>query len=194
MDDSIRTFIAIELDPATQRHLQIIQEDLRQIGADVKWVKPKNIHLTLKFMGNVHLNQIAAIAKAIKECLRNTHKFTIELSHLGAFPQIENPRVVWVGLKNGQKESMAIATSLETHLEKLGIKKEIREFDPHITIGRLRSSRKKGALVKAIKSYSFKSTMIQPVTHVTLFKSTLTSQGPIYEILEKVSVNPDKHD
>lgn len=185
MDNTIRTFIAIDLDPTIRRAIEQIQDFLKKLDCHVKWVKPENIHLTLKFLGEVKLKKIDAIKQTMENILKNTESIDTELTQLGAFPSANHPRVLWAGLKDDERRIVRLAASLEEGLGKIGFKKEQRPFSPHITIGRMRSPRNLILLSKAISDYPLPAGLTQTIQSVTLYKSTLTPQGPIYEILEE---------
>src|SRR4030043_96643 len=135
----MRTFIAIELPPEIRDSLSRLQEELKATQADVKWVEPQNIHLTLKFLGEVEEKKIAKITEIMEDTAGKINKFPARLTSLGAFPKIDFPRVIWVGLDTADKEIRQIAKELEEKIAKIGIPKENRAFSSHITIGRLRS-------------------------------------------------------
>lgn len=184
----MRAFIAIELPQDIKTYLARIQDRLKTAGADVKWVEPKNIHLTLKFLGEIEeekLNQICAIIKKIASC---GNSFDMQISSVGAFPKISYPRVIWIGIEKGSEQIKEIAQNLENSLLSLGFQKENRPFSSHVTIGRLRSSLNKAKLIQALTELVGNSSANNPeftVTKLTLFKSTLTPKGPIYEVLKE---------
>ena len=186
MRQTLRTFIAVELPRDIQRILKGIQDELRKSGADVKWIQPDHIHLTLKFLGEIPEEKIEAVLKVMESSLECFAAFSFRLSHLGAFPKPENPRIIWVGVDSGENELKRLAGVLEKNLGSLGFKKEERGFAAHITLGRVRSSLNKFALSKLLKSYSLPQPMAQDVKNLVLFKSTLTSSGPLYEALKKI--------
>ncbi len=182
----MRAFIAIELPQEIRETLGRLQQKLKAAGADVKWVEPKNIHLTLKFLGEIDEQNLDRINSALEEICRTRKLFVITLSSLGAFPNTISPRVIWVGISQGDSEVKEIAQAVEVHLETIGFPKENREFSSHITIGRTRSSKNRQDLAKTISELSLKPLKDQfLVTKITLFKSTLTPHGPIYEILQE---------
>jgi len=186
MGKTLRTFIAVELHCDIQKILKDIQDDLKRSGADVKWVQPDHIHLTLKFLREISEEKIEAVLKGMESSLECFPTFSFRLNHLGAFPKTENPRIIWVGVDSGENELKRLAGVLEENLESLGFKKEERSFSPHLTIGRVRSSLNKFALSKMLKSYPPLQPMAQDVKNLVLFKSTLTSSGPLYEALKKI--------
>ncbi len=187
----MRSFIGVELDHVIKEELAQLQERLRDSGADVKWVRPGNIHLTLKFLGNVAEERISEIASILDNLARNNKPFAISLFKVGCFPRLESPRVVWVGIDQGCSEAERIADTLEDELEKLGFLKEKRKFSAHLTLGRVRSPKNRKNLVEKIKALDYKSSARMNVCKLTLFKSTLTSQGSIYTALHEANLNKD---
>ena len=188
---NMRTFIAIELPNAIKDFLSRLQQELKTCGADVKWVEPKNIHLTLKFLGDVDDNKLNEITEIIKGVAKEKATFQISISSLGAFPKIDSPRVIWIGIDAGDKETKEISGLLEEKIAKLGIPKEERPFSSHITIGRTRSGLNLGKLVQELKNKSELGgeKLRFDVLKVTLFKSTLSPKGPTYEILKEATLN-----
>ena len=186
----MRTFIAIDLPSEIKDSLRRLQEKLKASKADVKWVEPKNIHLTLKFLGEIDDKKIEEITKIIDDTAKEKNKFQIHISSLGAFPKIDFPRVIWVGVETGDKENKGMAEELEEKTAKIGIPKEDRPFSSHITIGRTRSSLNREKLVQDLKNNAELSgeRLEFYVTKITLFKSTLTPRGPIYEALNETNL------
>jgi len=204
----LRAFIAIELPQEIKDALAHIQEQLKISGADVKWVQPQNIHLTLKFLGEIDDKKLEEIISILENATQNKNPFSTRLSSLGAFPKINFPRVIWVGIDKGDAETKQIAEVLEEKIAKIGIPPETRPFSSHITIGRVRSSLNREKLVKNLNDLAdsfgkenfalHKSLADQSanlcggleflVTKTTLFKSTLTPKGPIYEALKEANL------
>lgn len=185
----MRTFIAIELPEEIKNRLKSLQERLKTAGADVKWVEPQNIHLTLKFLGETNDKKIKDIASVVRQVAENNPGFTMRISGLGGFPDAESPRVIWVGIAKGGEEIKAVAADLEERVAKLGIPKEKRLFSGHITIGRTRSALNLGGLVQSIKDNAQKTGEIAEFNArgITFFKSTLTPKGPTYEPIAQAS-------
>lgn len=178
----MRTFIAVELDKPVKESLSRLQAELKESGADVKWVFPADIHLTLKFLGEVREEKIPEIIQALKEIARSLNSFCAEINTIGAFPDTRSPRVIWAGIEQGKENLSRLAGLIEDALERLGFPKEERKFSAHITIGRVRSPKNKAALSEAMQQLKFDA-LSQTVKSVILFKSTLTPKGPIYEKL-----------
>lgn len=181
----MRAFIAIELPEEIRTILSSIQDKLKQTHADVKWVKPENIHLTLKFLGEIEQDLVKKIQSILAEITQENASFSLYLSHLGAFPKPQYPRVIWIGVTNDQTV-IKIAEHLEKELLKIGLPAESRPFSTHITLGRVRSGLNRKLLTEKIEFLNKEFASPPPefkVLSLTLFKSTLTPQGPIYEII-----------
>lgn len=185
MDEILRTFLALELKPDVQQAIGRIQNRLGNTGADVKWVKPHNIHLTIKFLGDTPTSKLQGITDIIKDVVQPFPCFDITLTHLGAFPKIERPQVLWLGLEKGKDETIRLAETLEETFQRIGFAKEKRGFSPHVTIGRLRSSVNQSLLAKTMRDFHFPSIIPQSIERLAFFKSTLTPQGPIYQIIQE---------
>lgn len=187
----MRAFIAIELPEQIKSRLSELQALLKKSGADVKWVEPQNIHLTLKFLGEIDEVKSVKIAGMIEEIAQDAKQFRINLSSCGAFPRIEFPRVIWIAVNKGDKEVKILAEKLEERIEKFGIAREERIFSSHITIGRVKSPVNKDKLVRALKeteNYFEGENTEFDVTKITLFKSTLGPNGPAYEPLKVINL------
>ena len=181
---TIRSFIALELSEEIQEALGRIQASLKKSNADVKWVKPRGIHLTLRFLGNISPQLIAEINKLIDRLAQSHSPFKLSMAGLGAFPNIEHPRVIWVGIEQGRKESERLARDLEQGLNQFGFLPEKRNFYAHLTLGRARSSRNRNQLKQLLSSLAVETkTML--VDKIVLFQSTLRPQGAIYQTLHQ---------
>lgn len=185
----MRTFIAIELPESIKAQLAKVQRELAKSNADVKWVAPENIHLTLKFLGERDDKKIKKITEVIEETGKTKKAYCVKLSSLGGFPKIDYPRVIWAGMEQGDPETKGIAEELEGKIAKLGIPKEDRPFSSHITIGRVRSPLNRKELVENLKMllpWFQKQNLEFCADKITLFKSTLSPKGPTYEPLKTI--------
>lgn len=188
MTRPIRSFIALPLEPEIQQRLKIIQNELHRTGAEVKWVKAEQIHVTLKFLGEIESERLGTVKQILGQTISPLKEFLLEIDHLGAFPKLENPKIIWVGAKSPGSVIQKMGSSLEEALEKAGFPKEERDFAPHITIGRLKGSLNRFALTQAMKKFTFHEPLVQLVKEVTLFQSTLLPQGPVYEALDVIQL------
>jgi len=182
----MHAFIAIELSDTLKDSLSQIQSHLKYAGADVKWLERDNIHLTLKFLGETSDEKIVVVKTALDGIGGRFSPFEISLKNAGAFPDIQSPRVLWIGLDKGAKESGDIASLIDEELSKIGFDKESRPFASHLTIGRVRSARNKKALTEKLSAANYNlSSEKQLVTSLALFRSTLTPSGAIYTKLHE---------
>jgi len=184
----MRAFIALDVSEQAKAEMTRIISELKKTGADVKWVDPENIHLTLKFLGEVDSHQIEEIKELIKRAAADSSKFSIKLSGLGAFPKPEYPRVIWVGVGNNISVMEKMATFIDEGCSPLGFQKDERAFSPHLTIGRVRSSANKDKLRSKMAGISV-GQVESVVGKVVLYKSELMSSGPIYKELYSAALN-----
>ncbi len=179
MANTIRSFIAIKLSEDIRSVLKDIQDQLKAINCSIKWIEPKNLHLTLKFIGNIEINKLNAVKEIMKMIPSNNT--LIQLDSIKVFPNIKKPRIIWVGVTEKTPMLINIANYLNETLSTIGIPKEEKAFTPHITIGRVKTSKNLHELIKCMEQISIPKETKQMVTNITLFKSTLTPTGPIYE-------------
>ncbi len=176
---SIRTFIAIELSEDLKSRIGDYIAELQQLIGVVKWVKPANLHFTLKFLGNVEEGLIPEVIREVEKAAESRPSFSVALEGFGAFPGLRNPRVFWIGVKEGKRELADSAAYIEHGMEKLGFTREKRRFSPHLTVGRV----KRGVRMSGkIEAPHFGPSTFQ-VQSITVMKSTLTPDGPIYDPL-----------
>ncbi len=183
--EKIRTFIAIKLTPEISSNISKLQEELKKTSAQVKWVKPENIHLTLKFLGHVTPEELEKVKLITKETLEPFAPFEVSISGLGAFPKIKYPRVIWVGVDQGKEELKRMVSNLEERLARIGFAKEKRPFSPHLTLGRVKSSKGRERLIEALSLVKASNLGNMRVTKISIMKSELRPEGPIYTILEE---------
>jgi 2'-5' RNA ligase len=190
--EKVRTFIAIKLTPEIISKISGMQEELKRTGAQVKWVKPENIHLTLKFLGHITSEELEKVKIATRETLKPFKSFGISISGLGAFPKIEYPRVIWVGVDEGKEELKRMTSNLEERLAQIGFAKEKREFSPHLTIGRVKSSKRKERLIEAFTKFTAAHLGSMKVDKIAIIKSELKLQGPVYTSLEEIDLRGEE--
>jgi 2'-5' RNA ligase len=181
----MRTFIALEISPEIQAALEQAISHLKYAGADVKWVRPGAVHLTLKFLGEITEAKASEVGAALDRIAGASARFELAIGRIGAFPKVEYPRVIWVGLDKGAGESIALAGSVDAEMSRLGFDAESRPFAPHLTIGRVRSSKNRDRLKEKISSFAMPAVGGCTVASIVLFKSTLTPQGSIYTKLHE---------
>jgi 2'-5' RNA ligase len=184
----MRTFIAVGISSEAREKIAQIQVELRKGDTDVKWVEPKNLHITLKFLGEVSEDKLSGVIEKTKLAASGISNFRVHLSGLGTFPNLRSPRVVWVGVSEGKTELKNLSERIEENLSYLGFAKEKREFSAHLTIGRVRSPRGKGKLAKKIEDLERCDVGEFSVDKVLVMESQLSSKGPTYRIIEEVNL------
>jgi 2'-5' RNA ligase len=146
-------------------------------------VKPDNIHLTLKFLGDINENQLKQISEGLTAIAINTESFKLGIGKIGAFPRINNPKTVWVGV-----EQNSLLIDLFEQLEEIasnsGIPKEKRSFSPHLTVGRVKFLSKENRFTSILTELEFEEEII-PVNSVSFIESRLTPEGPVYSVIHK---------
>ena len=182
----IRSFIAIDLPEETRKALTGIQEQLKQSRAGVRWVRANSIHLTLKFLGDLHPDQVDDIAAVTTQAVRNEPLLTLRAAGLSAFPSQRNPRVIWVGIEGEVKRLTHIQTRLEHDLVPLGFAREQRGFRAHLTLGRVKDKRNRQALTEAMIKLETVEFDSFDVTEIILYKSDLRPTGAIYTKLHRM--------
>jgi 2'-5' RNA ligase len=188
ISETFRAFIAIDLPESVQSFLSEAQEALKLYGFRVKWVRPQNIHLTLKFLGNTATADTDKIVAAMTLAAKDCPVVSLAAKGIGVFPDARRPRVIWAGL-SGQLEIVAnLQQTLDDHLADLGFPRETRAFKSHLTLGRVKakiaSTRMKAAIdkLKEFESEPFE------INQVILFKSELRSSGAVYTKVRRVDL------
>jgi 2'-5' RNA ligase len=190
--EKIRSFIAIELPPEVKLALARIQEKLKAAGsAPVRWVDAANIHLTLKFLGDIDTEITGRITSALEEAARGIKPFDIEVSGLGMFPNLKRVQVVWVGLTGEMEKLGQLQKRIEDNLIPLGFPAEARAFTPHLTIARVRDyagPEERQCLGQLIEKAGFNTQYTIIVDSVQLMRSQLTREGPVYSRISMVKL------
>ena len=184
----IRTFIALPSSAAVQQQMVIIQSKLKVTQADVKWDSSDKFHITLKFLGGIELSSIESLSSALTEMMKKFPAFEITYNSLGAFPNLHNPRVIWIGTESNQI-MLDLQSGVERVCSDFGFQKEERAFHPHITIGRVKGTHNLARLTEAIKTITFEP-MQSRCSELLLMKSDLRPSGSIYTILKSFPLQP----
>jgi 2'-5' RNA ligase len=187
MKPVIRAFIAIEMAPGIQSQLDEIQKQMRQHikGNAIRWVRSQNIHLTLKFLGDVSIANLDSIKNILADEAINHDPFEIIIGNLGAFPNHHRPRIIWVGIKAPQNLT-SLQQNLETKMEKLGYAREERPFSPHLTLGRVApniSDSERHFVKETLDNTQVGILGTVQVDAVHLYKSDLQPSGAVYSRL-----------
>ena len=173
----------MELPQEIHHSLKQTQDLLRESMPDVRWTKSSNIHLTLKFLGDVEISRTNSINKALTDIACRFPPFTMTLTGLGAFPNSRKPRIVWVGLENGADELIEIAEQIEGAMQKLGFPREKRRFRPHLTVGRIRRLEHPALMTESLEQSNVGKLGEFTVQRVSHIRSQLDPGGSIYTTL-----------
>jgi len=178
----MRCFIAVDVEePRLLDAIAEAQRRLQSSGADLKLVERENLHITLRFLGEIPPSLAEAVGELIREM--SFKPFRVCFRGVGAFPNIHRPRVIWIGVSDGAEELKGLYAQVERVLLGLGLRGEDRPFTPHLTIARVRSGRNRDRLAMTLESLIDAEFGFLTVSHVRLKRSTLTPRGPIYTTL-----------
>lgn len=185
MPATLRTFVAIPLTGSIRRTIGALIAELASSRANVKWVDESNLHLTLQFLGEVHPDRLPEICDTLVGAVEQSAAYEVHVGSVGAFPKSDRPRTVWVGLVDGDEQTVGLQSDVSDALAGLGFRPERRRFRPHITIGRVRRSRPDEIeeLGGEIGRHDSFSAGAMRVDRVVLFSSRLGRDGPSYDIL-----------
>jgi 2'-5' RNA ligase len=187
MMEEIRSFVAVEIPEVLRQKLREFLRELKTTGADVKWVRPEGIHLTLKFLGAARQDVLEKISLSLRPVAETFSPFEIRAEGCGCFPSLRNPRVVWAGLIDREGAVLRLQREIEAAAAELGFPPEDRPFRPHLTLGRVRSPKGKIALAQKIEGSARLDLGSFPVERVILFRSDLRPEGAVYTKLQEFS-------
>jgi len=193
--ETVRSFIAIELPENLKAELEELVGRLKsESRTGVKWVNPQDIHITLKFLGDVATTRLDEITGALKVAAYGIKPFRLKVTGLGVFPNPQKVRVAWVGVSGDMDILEKLQQRVESNLETLGFTRESRKFAPHLTLARVReqvSPMERQGFGQFISRTSFNADSDIHVNMIHLIRSQLTSRGAIYSRLSKVELEGD---
>lgn len=191
-DQQIRSFIAVELPEAVRKGLQQLQTELTlHQYSFVKCVAPEGIHLTLKFLGNISAQKVAAVTGVMEQASQGVSPFELQLTEVGAFPNMRRPRVLWVGIKGEVDKLINWQQRLDDGLVPLGFAKEARPFTPHLTLARIRENCLAGDVLNFGDMISKTHVEVDyrfTVSSLNLMRSQLFATGAVYSCLAEVKL------
>jgi len=184
--EKVRSFIAVNLNSEIKEYLTSLQANLNVPETKIKWVERNNLHLTMKFLGDISLEQTELVKSILKEISTRHSSFITKLSStIGTFSTYKMPRIIWVGIKEGISELKELYNSIENNLSNKGFPREDKDFSGHITIGRVKFIRDKTNFIQILKRIEVNN-FTQKVNSIELMESKLTPSGPIYNIIAKL--------
>jgi len=189
----MRLFIAFPLEQQVRDKLSGIIDDLKPACDAVKWVNRQNIHLTSRFLGETHKDQVPRIIEKLDHIAARYEPFESVIDSIGAYPNTRRPRIVWVSTTRNIDFLTKIATHVELAMQSIGFKAETKRFKAHLTLGRVKDPRRLGDLPDCLNDYK-----VEPIPigfdRLVLFKSTLQRTGPIYDRLHESLLGPKNED
>jgi len=183
---TLRTFIALDMPPEIKTALANYVRPLKSLRGRVSWVKPENLHLTLKFLGDTPANRIDEIAAVLQEIAAASTPFSALIAGSGAFPNDEHPRVLWVGLNETTGTLPSLTRAIDEKLKPFGFAPEKKRFAPHLTIGRVKDARIP-EIICGLREKPF-AAMTAQFDEIIFMKSELHPAGSIYTPLRKLAL------
>lgn len=187
MKNEIRAFIGLEISSGIRRELVSIQKNLHKLQGDIAWVKCDNLHLSIRFLGNITPEQIKDIEKISAKVARELKIFPLSLGALGVFPNIYSPKVIWAGISSGYNQVTKLHTLIDKELTSINFKTADRHFHPHITLARIKSIKNKSKLSDFIDTIKLRSRCVD-IKKLTLYKSKLDPKGAIYTKIQEAKL------
>ncbi len=189
MKDSIRAFIAVDIHSEIRKELILLQSEFKKsLKGDISWVEPNNIHLTLRFLGQLDNTQLEEIKLIVQETAQNIKQFNMDLGVIGAFPDITEPRIIWVGINYGFNQLNEINAKLEDKLETINFTVGEKYFHPHLTIARVKSIGSEPSLKEVTDKIRPKQSS-EIVKKIIIYQSELTPQGALYTKLFETNLS-----
>lgn len=185
----IRTFVAIEVASNIRNAAFKTITRLSAHTVDYNWVEKENLHITLNFLGDVDDTQVPDVCKRIKDAVTDFGSFDVSIRGLGCFPNLQKPRVAWIGVEEGSEELIELNHRIGTELEKLRFPRERNDYRPHLTLGRLRrGGRFSPVLADAIEAGGQQMTGSMLVDKVVVYSSFLDRAGPTYTPMSRIDL------
>ncbi len=184
--NKIRAFIAFHLPENVRKHIRDLQDHLRSGGLHLRWVAPENIHLTLKFLGDINPSDTERIAQAMSQSVQETSRLHLGAKGIGVFPTVRKARVLWIGLSGDTHELIQLQNRLDDRLSDLGYEKESRPFKAHLTLARAKESPDPKELVQAMEKFASFASPDFSAEELILWQSQLKPSGAVYTKLRSV--------
>ncbi len=187
MQHSIRTFLALDVSSEVRSKAGQLIRRLSDVRGKISWVRPEQLHLTLKFLGDVDARELPEVCNAVAAVAGDQAPFDFEVKGAGAFPAATRPRTIWLGVTVGVPELRALHLRLDRELGRLGFRSEGRQFQPHLTIGRVRSADGAEELADLLATHADFFAGVCSADELVVYSSDRQPTGPVYE---PVSVSP----
>lgn len=185
----VRTFIAIDISEEIREAAQRVIRALEPLASGARWVRPENMHCTLKFLGEVDERELPDVCHHITDAVKKRNKFEAQCVSVGAFPQPSKPSTIWLGLRDGNDELLQLRDHLEENMSALGFPREQRRFQGHITLGRLRKPLAHANQIHAfLRDQEHGEFGNLPIDEVVLYRSDLSRHGPEYTRISRFAL------
>lgn len=185
-----RTFIAVEASEAVRSGALAIAGQLCRIADGIKWVERENLHWTLQFLGDIDDAEIAEVCERVGKVAAATPAFSLEVVGVGAFPDLERPKTLWIGAGQGTEEMRGLQSAIEASLAGMGFRGERRRYVPHLTIGRVsdRGNAIRPTLAAYLADLADHPVGEMIVDEVTVYASRLARAGAEYTVLARADL------
>lgn len=184
----VRLFVATEIDERIRKKLVEFQDDLKKADADVGWIAPENLHITLKFIGSLDQEKIDDVVRIMRDAVTHVKPFDLDYRGVGVFPTRKNPRVVFAQVIDAGMTLANIHERLDNQLAALDVPHDDRRFESHLTVGRIKTRRNVYKLMEMLDTYHEFYFGLEHVSQVVLMKSDLSPEGPMYTKLQSVDL------
>ncbi len=184
----IRSFIALPLAGSIRGGATKLIRKLSEVDPGVKWVPTDNLHLTLKFLGDVENTEVHEICKVIADVGYQFDPFLLRFAGTGAFPDLDRPRILYVAVEDPSGALVEMVSQLEEDLAKLGFKPEPRDYRPHLTIGRSRNRRISDEALQIMQAHRDHEFGEMETDVVELIASFLDKKGPTYQVMDTIEL------
>jgi 2'-5' RNA ligase len=183
-----RLFLAVNVSEQTRALIRALQSEFHFLKNEIRFIAPGNVHLTLKFLGDVNTDHIPAIILKIKSSIHSFKNFVYIIQGTGVFPNLSRPRILWLGITQGSNYLGKLSKLLNDALKDMPVKKEDREYRSHITLGRVKGFKKSYPNLNRFVKYRF-DPIKNNVAEIILFESILKPKGAIYTPIHKFILN-----
>ncbi len=185
---NVRLFIAIELNEAVRLALTRFQDKLKRRCEGIRWVRSDQLHLTIKFLGDVPDKEIDQVTQAMTIAAHRAQPFCMTIESSGCYPRSGAPRVVWAGVTETTHALARCKDAVEAELVEVGFPQSHGTFSPHITLGRIKRDAWADRVRKTIESADY-APLSQPVNKLVLTSSVLSPQGPTYRTVASAALS-----
>lgn len=191
---AIRTFVAIDIPSPARKVIAAVQRRFLPLDLKATWVRPENVHLTLKFLGNINPDRVPEVANTLASAASSSQPFTLSLDEPGLFSENGAPRVLWLGLKDGEGRLGKLYRDIDKALHGIGFGAETRPFAPHITVAKIKSLKNIQALKEEVESGKTIEKVSFEVTQIVFIESQLSPEGSQYTELRELPLGSSSKD